>query len=85
MTSAIYAGLAAKGKPIMIPETASTEMGGDKAAWIAAILPALKATFPSIKAFVWFHMNKETDWRADSSSPAREAFVAMARDRYFNP
>ena len=28
-----------RGKPIMIPEIASAEQGGDKAAWIAAILP----------------------------------------------
>jgi endoglucanase len=85
IAGAIYAGLAGKGKPIMIAETASTELGGDKAAWIAGVLPALAGSYPSIRALVWFHMNKETDWRADSSSPAREAFVAMARDRYFNP
>jgi beta-mannanase len=85
MTSTIYAGLAAKGKPIMIPETASAEQGGDKAAWIAAILPALKGSFPSIKALVWFHMNKETDWRVDSSAGARTSFVQMANDPYFNP
>jgi beta-mannanase len=84
MTSTIYAGLAAKGKPIMIPETASAEQGGDKAAWIAAILPALKASFPAIKALVWFHMNKETDWRVDSSPAARTSFVQMANDPYFN-
>jgi beta-mannanase len=85
ITGTIYAGLAAKGKPIMIPEMASAEQGGDKAAWIAAILPALKASYPAIKAFVWFHMNKETDWRIDSSPQARDAFVAMTRDPYFNP
>ena len=85
LAGAIYAGLAAKGKPIMIPETASAEQGGDKAAWIAAILPALKTSYPMIKAFVWFHMNKETDWRIDSSPQARDAFVPMARDAYFNP
>jgi beta-mannanase len=85
ITGTIYAGLAAKGKPIMIPEMASAEQGGDKAAWIAAILPALKASYPALKAFVWFHMNKETDWRIDSSPQARDAFVPMARDPYFNP
>jgi len=85
MVAAIYSGLAAKGKPIMIPETASTEMGGDKAAWISSILPALKTSFPAIKAFVWFHANKETDWRVDSSTQARAAFVPMANDPYFNP
>jgi endoglucanase len=85
IAAAIYTGLAAKGKPIMIPETASTEQGGDKAAWISAILPALEGSYPAIKAFVWFHMNKETDWRIDSSPAARDAFVPMARDPYFNP
>jgi hypothetical protein len=85
LAGTLYAGLAAKGKPIMIPETASTELGGDKAAWIAAILPALEGSFPAIKALVWFHMNKETDWRIDSSPQARDAFVPMARDPYFNP
>jgi endoglucanase len=81
----IYSGLAAKGKPIMIPETACTELGGDKAAWISAILPALKGSYPALKAFVWFHMNKETDWRIDSSPSARSAFVTMANDPHFNP
>jgi hypothetical protein len=81
----IYAGLAAKGKPLIVPETASTELGGDKAAWIAAILPSLQTSFPSIKAFVWFQMNKETDWRAESSSASRAAFVTMVNDAYFNP
>jgi hypothetical protein len=69
----------------MIAEMASTEQGGDKAAWIAGILPALKESYPSVKALVWFHMNKETDWRVDSSAAARGAFVPMARDAYFNP
>jgi len=66
-------------------ETASTELGGDKAAWIAAMLPALRTSFPAIEVLVWFHMNEETDWRVDSSPQARDAFLAMARDAYFNP
>jgi hypothetical protein len=85
IASRIYAGLAAKGKPIMIPETASTELGGDKASWIAGILPALEASFPQVKALVWFQMNKETDWRIDSSTAAKSAFVTMANDPYLNP
>ncbi|HEY4184228.1 MAG TPA: glycosyl hydrolase [Polyangia bacterium] len=85
IASTIYAGLAALNKPIMIPETASAEQGGDKAAWIDAVLPALKGSFPGIKALVWFHMNKETDWRVDSSTASKNAFVPMANDPYFNP
>ena len=85
IASRIYAGLAAKGKPIMIPETASAEQGGDKAAWIAGMLPAFQSSFPQVKALVWFQMNKETDWRIDSSAAAQSAFVKMANDAYFNP
>ena len=46
IASQIYSSLATKGKPIMIPETASTELGGDKAAWIAGILPSLEDHVP---------------------------------------
>jgi len=85
IASRIYSGLAAKNKPIMIPETASSELGGDKAAWIAGVVPALKSSYPSIRALVWFDMNKETDWRMDSSAPATTASITMANDPNFNP
>jgi len=81
----IYPLLAAKKKPILIGEMASTEAGGDKAKWIDAIIPTLRTSFPLIKGVVWFDINKETDWRI-SSSPASEAsFIRMANDPYFNP
>jgi hypothetical protein len=76
--------MASKGKPILIAETASAEAGGDKAAWIAGILPALR-TFPAIKGLVWFHINKETVWTVDSTPASASAFVTMANDPYFNP
>jgi hypothetical protein len=85
IAGSIYSSLAAKGKPIMIPETASAEQGGDKTAWIAGILPAMKTMFPEVKALVWFQMNKETDWRVDSSPSAATAFISLAGDPYFNP
>jgi beta-mannanase len=81
----IYPTLASKGKPIMIGEMASAEVGGDKAAWIAQIVPTLRDDFPLIKALVWFDVNKETDWRISSSPEAEAAFVRMANDAYFNP
>jgi hypothetical protein len=83
--SGIYKELAAKGKPIMIGEMASTEQGGDKAAWIDAIVPTLQNDYPLIKALVWFDIDKETDWRISSSPSAQTAFVKMANDPYFNP
>ena len=80
----LYPSMASKGKPILIAETASAEAGGDKAAWIAGILPALR-TFPAIKGLVWFHINKETVWTVDSTPASASAFVTMANDPYFNP
>jgi hypothetical protein len=79
----IYAILATKNKPIIIGEMASTELGGNKAEWIAQIIPALKRDFPLIKGLIWFDINKETDWRISSSSESEAAFKAMATDPWF--
>ncbi|HYP90616.1 MAG TPA: glycosyl hydrolase [Polyangiaceae bacterium] len=81
----IYPKLAAKNKPIMIGEMASAEVGGDKAAWIAQIIPTLKTSFPLIKGLVWFDVDKETDWRISSSTASEAAFKKMVNDPYFNP
>ena len=73
-------------KPIMIAETASTEIGGDKAQWIADTAAVLKARYPDVASITWFDDNKptETDWRVDSSSASLAAFKAWASDPYFN-
>ena len=81
----IYPLLAAKGKPILIGEMSSSPDGGDKAAWIDAIVPTLKSSYPLIKGVVWFDVNKEEDWRIDSSADTLAAFKRMATDPYFNP
>ncbi len=73
-----YDALAAlTGRPMMITETASTELGGDKAAWINAIASEL-SSFPRLRALIWFDRNKETDWRVDSSVAAGDAFRSLA-------
>jgi len=62
-------------KPVMIPEVASAESGGDKAAWIeSAFLEEIPKKFPRIKAVVWFHADKENDWRVNSSAAALQAY-----------
>jgi hypothetical protein len=83
--SQIYPVIAARNKPMMIGEMASAEVGGNKAAWIDGIVPALRTRFPLIKALVWFDINKETDWRSNSSPATQAAFYRMAHDPYFNP
>ncbi len=62
-------------KPMMITETASTELGGDKAAWIRrGLLDDVPSRFPRVGAVIWFHENKETDWRVNSSSSSLVAY-----------
>ena len=61
------------GKPIFITETACTELGGNKAAWIRDLWAWL-AAHPEVRGLTWFSFNKETDWRIDSSKASLAAF-----------
>ncbi|MFT2708086.1 glycoside hydrolase family 26 protein [Clavibacter zhangzhiyongii] len=63
----------APGKPIVIAETASSEIGGSKAAWDRDLVAFLQAQ-PDVAAFVWFDMDKEADWRIGSSESSATAF-----------
>ncbi len=69
--------LAITAKPMMIGETASTEQAGNKASWISdTYTTQIPRYFPRIKAVVWFNIDKETDWRIESSPAAQNAFAA---------
>ena len=81
----IYPLLASKKKPIIIGEMASAEQGGDKGKWIDAMIPVLKAQYPLFKAVVWFDIDKENDWRINSSTAALAAFSKMATDSELGP
>ena len=73
-----YARLARLGpQPGWMAETASTEVGGDKAAWIRAMFAT--TAFPRLEAIVWFNEDKETDWRIESSNGALWAFASALR------
>lgn len=63
----------APGVPILIAETASSEAGGDKAAWNTELVSYLAAQ-PDVMGFVWFHIQKEADWRINSSTASASAF-----------
>ncbi|HYQ01144.1 MAG TPA: glycosyl hydrolase [Polyangiaceae bacterium] len=80
----IYPLLAGKKKPILIGEMASSPTGGDKAAWIDAIIPSLQQDFPLIKGVIWFDVKKERDWRISSSSASESAFRTLAADPFFS-
>lgn len=63
----------APGVPILVAETASSEAGGDKAGWNTSLVSYLAAQ-PDVTGFVWFHLQKETDWRINSSASSAAAF-----------
>lgn len=64
------------GLPIMIAEMGSSEDGTDparKAAWITRFFDYAEHV-PGLIGFIWFDMNKERDWRVDSSAASLTAF-----------
>jgi beta-mannanase len=71
-------------KPLMIGEFASSEIGGNKANWISDALGSqLKNNYKRIKAVVWFNIDKETDWRIESSPEAQNAYKKAIADNYY--
>lgn len=68
------------GKPIIIGEFASDEgSGDDKARWIRDVYAQLRSA-PNVVGAVWFNMNKETDWRIDSTPASLQAYRDAMRD-----
>jgi hypothetical protein len=67
----------------MIGEIASSELGGDKAAWITNGFVKLLADLPEVRAVTWFDADKETDWRVNSSTAALTAFRVVAASSAF--
>ncbi len=63
----------APGKPVVIAETASSEIGGSKSRWITDLFAYVSAQ-PDVVALIWFHINKESDWRINSTNESVEAF-----------
>jgi beta-mannanase len=70
----------APGKAILIAETASAETGGDKAAWNSDLITYLNAQ-PDVMGFIWFNLNKEVDWRVESSTTSANALKTALASR----
>jgi hypothetical protein len=62
------------GRPLMLGETGSSEVGGSKAAWISDMFDQI-AYRGDIHGFIWFDIVKETDWRIGSSPSSAAAFA----------
>jgi hypothetical protein len=81
-----YAWASLHDKPIMVGEFGVQERNpGEKAQWIRATGEAIKTDFPLLRAIVYFHSNKDYDWRLTSSDSALDAFRQLANDPWFNP
>jgi hypothetical protein len=62
-------------KPVIITETACSETGGSKAAWIEeTYLKTIPEKFPRIAGVIWFNDDKERDWRVNSSQASLDAY-----------
>lgn len=70
-------------KPIMIGEFAAAEQGGSKADWITDAFAKLESDYPNVKIFCWFNINKERDWRVNSSATSEAAFKQSLQSSYF--
>ena len=77
----------APAKPVAIGETASTERGGSKAAWITDLLSTdLPTLFPQIKAFLWFDKGDSAHgWPIESSAAAVSAFASAIASPTYAP
>ncbi|OGC12425.1 hypothetical protein A3K48_04565 [candidate division WOR-1 bacterium RIFOXYA12_FULL_52_29] len=82
--NATYLSLTAlSARPLMIGEFACAETGGDKAAWIGDAFNKMRNDYPRIKLFNWFNINKERDWRVESSPTSASAARNALQDGYF--
>jgi Glycosyl hydrolase family 26/Bacterial Ig domain/CARDB len=62
-------------KPLMVAEWGSTEVGGDKAAWIAdAFQTQIPVNMPRIRAVIAWNLVAESDFRVNSSPAALAAY-----------
>lgn len=67
---------------VIITEFASAEKGGDKAQWILDMFHDARNNFSRLQGITWFNINKETDWRINSSDASIAAFKNGARGDY---
>lgn len=70
----------APGKEIVVAETATAEAGGSKAEWNAHLVYYL-AQQPDVTGLVWFHLDKEVDWRINSSTASAQSLAAELAKR----
>ena len=63
-------------KPFMIGEVGCAESGGCKSSWIADAPEVLRNHFTRVRTVIWFDIDKECDWRIESSPQSLDSFRA---------
>jgi hypothetical protein len=76
----------APGKPVVIGEVASNEVGGPKAAWIRHMLRIVPNKYRRIRALIWFDIrDRNTHWPIESSRKSRRAFAHWIQRSVYRP
>ena len=71
-------------KPVIIAEISSSTTGGDKAAWIRnGFMTTIPFVFPRVVGVVWFNLNKEDQWRVDTSEESLNAYREVVNCSYY--
>jgi endoglucanase len=93
--AAFYSWAQYQGKPLMVAETGAMEYPGmttRKAQWITGTGSTIQASYPKIKALVYFddiggsnQSGTQFDWRLNSSTASLNAWVALGRLSWFHP
>jgi beta-mannanase len=81
-----YSWGSAKGKPLMISGTGSSEDPADprrKGRWFQNAAHTLETSMPNVKALVYAESSGVCDWRVGSSVASVEAFGKLATDPWF--
>jgi hypothetical protein len=71
-------------KMIIISEVGTTSDGGNKKLWLKSFLTFLKHRFKAVKGFVWFDINKETDWAISDDKDLWDFFLTESNNEYFS-
>ena len=62
-------------KPMILAELASSDYGGNKAAWIRNMLATLPKDYPKVRGFIYFNENdRNARWEVESSPASIRAF-----------
>ncbi|HEX2392741.1 MAG TPA: glycosyl hydrolase [Solirubrobacterales bacterium] len=76
----------APGKPMLLAETASSDRGGNKPAWIRDMLHTVRTKFLRVRGVVWYDVDdRGTNWPIETSKKASAAFRHGVRGRAYRP